>query len=54
MSEIELMKSIKKLQNKRFKELLKNIPKGQKRLVPLYYTGPSLKEDTESPYKKVE
>ena len=54
MSEIELMKSIKKLQNKRLKELLKIIPKGQKRLVPLYYSGPQFKEDTESPYKKVD
>jgi hypothetical protein len=51
MSEAQLMQSIKKVQDKRFKELLKRIPKGQKVLVSLFYMGPPRDGEAKSPYK---
>jgi hypothetical protein len=51
MSEVELMQSIKKVQDKKIKKLLKKMPKGQKVLIPLFYTGPPHDDEAKSPYK---
>ena len=51
MRQTKLMENIKKVQDKKFKKLLKKIPKGRKVLIPLFYMEPPRDDEAKSPYK---